>query len=117
MRAMLLKDLLLISSMLVSITLWPTYLCWAKDSMGMDDKDSNAKPGWGDSDAGLAGFVPFDGPKTKFYPPWKIPKPMDVSESPLGNFNSLRSAPVTLGTSLIGRKPDLNSHTLFFNAA
>lgn len=63
----------------------------------MPDKDSKAKPAWGKSEAGLAGFIPFDGPKAKFYPPWKIPKPVDVPQIPLGNFHDMHSAPSVWG--------------------
>ena len=112
MRSILQNGLLLLSSMLISISFVPSYLCLAKDSMGMPDKDSKAKPAWGKSEAGLAGFIPFDGPKSKFYPPWKIPKPVDVPQIPLGNFHNMHSAPSVWGTTCIAREPSCDLHSL-----
>jgi len=62
----------------------------------MPDKDPTAQPAWGAGEAGLAGYVPFNGPNS-FYPPWKIPKPVDVPYSALGSFRNPRTSPRTWG--------------------
>ena len=81
---------------LISTVSWHEYLCLAKDSLGMPDKDPTTGPGWGAGEAGLAAYVPFNGPNS-FFPPWKVPKPADVPYSALGNFRNPHAAPTTWG--------------------